>query len=261
MAETTSFSTTTREEVQSQEQYRPEASSISHRERNVGETERYGSIAGGVALVLAGIARRGFPGLLLGGLGAMFVQRGVTGHCDMYHNFGINTARPQRHGVPDNIGIKVERCITINRSSADIFKFLRDSRNLPRFMKHLERVDVIDFKRSRWVAKPFENRTLEWEVEIINEHPNELIAWESAPGAEVPNAGSIRLKPAPNGRGTEVRITMEIYPPAGMPGAFGAKLFGMSPEREVAEDLALLKQVSETGEVATTRGQPSGRRS
>ena len=111
------------------------------------------------------------------------------------------------------------------------------------------------------MAKAFNGRTLEWDVAIINEHPNEMIAWESLPGARVPNAGSIRLKTAPNGRGTEVRITLEVNPPSGMLGVFGARLFGMTPEREIEEDLALLKQVSETGEVATTSGQPTGRHS
>ena len=227
---------------------------------NVGEAERYGSIVGGLALVLAAVARRGLGGLIFGGLGAVLIRRGVLGHCPMYESMGASTARPQRHGVPGNIGVRVERSITINRSAHEIFKFLRDSRNLPHFMKQLERVEVIDAKRSHWVAKAFQGRALEWDVEIINEHPNELIAWESQAGAKVPNAGSIRLKQAPNGRGTEVRIALEVNPPAGMLGVFGAKLFGETPERAVEEDLALLKQVSETGEIATTEGQPTGRR-
>ena len=226
---------------------------------NVGETERYGSIASGLGLIFAGLARRGLGGVILGGLGAALIQRGVTGHCAMYESMGASTRKKGRHGVPDNVGIKVERSITINRSPQDIFTFVRDARNLPRFMKHLDRVDAIDSKRSHWVAKGMDGRALEWDVRIINEHPNELLAWESEPGARVPNAGSIRLKQAPNGRGTEVRIAVEVYPPEGMLGVFGAKLFGTAPEREVEEDLALLKQVSETGEVATTQGQPTGR--
>lgn len=226
---------------------------------NVGEAERYGSIASGAALVLAAIARRGVGGLILGGLGAMFIQRGLTGHCALYERMGITSAPRQRHGVPGSVGVKVERSITINRPAAEIFRFVRDARNLPKFMKHLERVDVIDEKHSHWVAKSFSGRVIEWDVEIVNEHPDELLTWESAAGSPVPNAGTVRLKAAPNGRGTEVRIAFEVYPPAGMLGVFGAKLVGATPEQEVEEDLAMLKQVSETGEVATTKGQPMGR--
>ena len=225
---------------------------------NVGEAERYGSIASGVALMLAGLVRRGVGGLILGGLGAAFIQRGVTGHCALYERLGVSGARPQRHGVPGNIGIKVERSISINRPVPEVFRFLRDSRNLPRFMKHLERVEIIGAKRSHWVAKAFNGRRLEWDVEIINEHPNELIAWESTAGARVPNAGAIRLKPTPDGRNTEVRITLEVYPPAGMLGIFGAKLFGVTPEQEVEEDLAMLKRVSDAGEAGSSEGESAG---
>jgi len=215
---------------------------------NVGEAERYGSIASGVALILAAVVRRGVGGLILGGLGAAFIQRGMTGHCALYESMGVSSAPRKRHGVSGNIGIKVERSITIRRPASDIFRFVRDSRNLPRFMKHLERVVAIDEKRSHWVAKAFAGRVMEWDVEIVNEHPDELLAWESVAGSPVPNAGTIRLKPAADGRGTEVRIALEVCPPAGMLGVLGAKLFGTSPEQEVEDDLAMLKQVSENGD-------------
>ena len=38
-----------------------------------------------------------------------------------------------------------------------------------------------------------------------------------------------------------------------------AKLFGREPGQMIADDLRRLKQILETGEVATTDGQPSGR--
>ncbi len=40
-----------------------------------------------------------------------------------------------------------------------------------------------------------------------------------------------------------------------------AKLIGHEPERELREDLRRFRQLLETGEIATTVGQPSGRRS
>ena len=59
---------------------------------NVGETERYGSIAGGVALIAAALSRRGLPGVLLAILGAAFIARGASGHCRLYHYAGVSTA-------------------------------------------------------------------------------------------------------------------------------------------------------------------------
>jgi uncharacterized membrane protein len=59
---------------------------------NVGETERYISIAGGAILAAYGLARGSLSGLLLGCIGAGFIYRGVTGHCQVYEALGQNTA-------------------------------------------------------------------------------------------------------------------------------------------------------------------------
>jgi uncharacterized membrane protein len=225
---------------------------------NVGEGERYASMTGGLGLMLAGIARRGVGGLILAGLGVAVIQRGLTGHCPLYESMGVTSARAQRPGVPNNRGIKVERGITINRPREEVFSFWRDLRNLSRFMDRIERVDLFGEKRSHWVAKGAGGRRVEWDAEIINEHPNQLIAWESLPGSEVQNAGSVRFEPAPGGRGTEIRVSMEYNPPGGILGALVARLFGEAPDQKMEEDLWRLKQVLEAGEVATTAGQPMG---
>ena len=54
---------------------------------------------------------------------------------------------------------------------------------------------------------------------------------------------------------------MQYDPPGGSVGIKIAKLFGRAPEQQVATDLRRLKQLLETGEIATTEGQPAGRRS
>ena len=261
MAETASFSEV-RPEVKS-----PRVSGLQPEQRasrhhvslNVGESERYGSIIGGLALILAGISRRGLGGLILGTFGVAIIQRGLTGHCPLYESMGVSTTRMERPGVPDNLGFKVERSITINRRPEEVYRFWRDFRNFPQFMPHIERIDLLDEKRSHWVTWGPRGRKLEWDAEIINEHPNQLIAWESLPGATVQNAGSVRFEPAPGGRGTEVRVSLEYNPPGGVLGALGARVFGEAPEEQIEEDLLRLKQVLEAGEVATTQGQPVGK--
>lgn len=239
---------------------------------NVGEAERYASILGGIALLLLGIARRGLGGLFLGGIGAAVIRRGVSGHCPLYRNMGVSTAHTTRAGVPDNVGTRVERSITINRPREEVFDFWRDFQNLPRFMGQIERIDLLDGARSHWVARagrptagrskrPAQAvRTVEWDARIINEIPRELIAWESLPGAQVQSAGSVRFEPAPGGRGTELKIVFEYNLPGRTLGIIAAKLFGEAPGRQLEEDLNRLKQLLEAGEVTTTAGQPAGRR-
>lgn len=63
---------------------------------NVGELERYGSVLGGAALVAAGLSRRSLPGLLLAGLGGLFIVRGTAGYCKLYESIGVSTALPER---------------------------------------------------------------------------------------------------------------------------------------------------------------------
>jgi uncharacterized membrane protein len=146
-------------------------------------------------------------------------------------------------------GIHVTQAITINRPRNEVYGFWQNFENLPRFMAHLESVQVLDGKRSRWKAKAPAGATVEWEAETIEDRPNELIAWRSLPDATVPNSGSVWFKDAPGNRGTEVLVELTYEPPGGKVGALIAKLFGEEPEQQVKGDLRRFKQVMETGEI------------
>jgi uncharacterized membrane protein len=101
---------------------------------------------------------------------------------------------------------------------------------------------------------------LEWDSEIHNETPNELIAWRSLDGGGLDVAGSVRFTPVPGGRGTVVRVNQKINPPGGLLGVAVAKLLGRDPESMIREDLRRFKQLMEAGELANVEGQTSGRR-
>jgi uncharacterized membrane protein len=157
----------------------------------------------------------------------------------------------------------VRQSIVINRSPEELYRFWRDLENLPRFMRHLESVKVTGPNRSHWVARAPGGLRLAWDSEIVADRPNEFISWRSLEGSDVDHAGSVRFERAPGSRGTVVRVEMHYRPPGGP--VFGAaaarlaKLFGEAPEQQLRSDLRPFKQMMETGEVATTDGQPSGR--
>jgi uncharacterized membrane protein len=109
------------------------------------------------------------------------------------------------------------------------------------------------------VAKGPAGSRVEWDAEMSEDIPNQLIAWRSLAGADVDSAGSVRFEPATGGRGTIVRVDMHYRPPAGKAGAWIAKMLGQSPEKQLAVDLRRFKQMVETGEIARTEGQPAGR--
>lgn len=150
---------------------------------------------------------------------------------------------------PQNRAIHVVRAITINRPRKEVYDFWRNFENLPRFMEHLESVQVLDERQSHWRAKAPAGTTVEWDAETIEDRPNEVIAWRALQNADVANSGSVRFKDAPGGRGTEVIVELRYQPPGGKIGAIIAKLFGEEPSQQVASDLRRLKQVLEVGEV------------
>jgi uncharacterized membrane protein len=167
----------------------------------------------------------------------------------------------RRDGARNGGAICVAQAVTINKAPEDLYRFWRDLQNLPRFVKHLESVRETGNRRSHWVVRAPAGITVEWDAEITEDRPNELIAWRSIEGADVRHMGSVRFDRAPGGRGSTVRVEMQYRPPAGAVGATVAKLFGENQERRVKDDLRRFKQIMETGEIITTEGQPAGRSS
>ena len=146
-------------------------------------------------------------------------------------------------------GTRVRKSITVNRSADEVYAFWRNFENLPRFMKHLESVQTTGDGRSHWKASAPAGKTVEWDAVTTEDRPNELIAWRSVEGADVPNSGEVRFVAAPGGRGTEIHVDLRYDPPAGKLGALFAKLFGEEPSQQVSGDLRRFKQVLEVGEV------------
>lgn len=230
---------------------------------NISQTERTASVIAGGALLVTGLIKRNPLGWTLAALGGELIRRGATGHCYLYQTLGMRTADlgqgAETTSVPYELGVRVEKAVTVNKPREEVYRFWRNVENLPKFMEHLQCVKRIDDKRSHWVAKGPAGREVEWDAEIVNETENELIGWRSIEGSQVQNAGSVTFRTAPDGRGTEVRVLLQYNPPAGAVGAIAAKLFRQEPSGQIEHDLMCFKQMMEAGEVPTTVGQPSGR--
>jgi uncharacterized membrane protein len=155
----------------------------------------------------------------------------------------------------------VEKCITVNKSPDECYRFWREFDRFPEFMEHLEAVSKITDTRSHWKARAPIGSSVEWDADITADQPGELISWHSAEGADVDNGGTVRFERAPGGRGTIVRVEMQYQPPGGKAGALVARLFGENPAQQMDADLRRFKQLIETGEITTTEGQSSGARS
>src|SRR5690606_17069942 len=157
--------------------------------------------------------------------------------------------------------VHFSKTIWINKPAEEVYRFWRDFEGFPRFMGHLEEVKTLDEKRSHWKARGPMGMEVEWDAEIIEDVPNERLAWRSVENADIDNAGLVRFEKAPDGLGPIVRIETLYGPPAGTAGMIVAKLFGEEPAIQIDGDLRRFKQMIETGEITTTIGQPAGKRS
>jgi uncharacterized membrane protein len=217
---------------------------------NVADVERWASALGGAAITACGIRylkEKPLAGALIAAAGTAFIYRGATGHCPIYASAGINTANGRtdtRSALSGNRGVNVEAVVSINRPAYELFRYWRNFELLPTFMDHLVSVRQLDQDRSHWVAKAPAGRTVEWDADIINEIPGELIAWRTRDNADVVSAGSVTFKAAP-GRGTDVRVRLQYHPPAGRFGSTIAWMFGEEPSQTIQADLQRFKSLME----------------
>ena len=154
--------------------------------------------------------------------------------------------------------VRVTRSVTIKRPREALFEYWRQLENLPRFMYHLRDVRSTGNGRSHWIARAPAGQEAEWDAEIVDERPGELIAWRALPGSDIQHQGSVRFRSAPADRGTEVEVALEYDAPGGKAGALIATLFGEEPTQQIRDDLRRFKQVMETGEVVLSDGSLEG---
>jgi len=162
---------------------------------------------------------------------------------------GFGQARPDG-------AIRVSKSFTINAPPGDVHAFWRQLDNFPKFMRHVESVQMMSDRTSHWVARGPAGTRVHWDAEMIEDTP-QRISWRSLERADVRNSGTVEFKPAPGGRGTELRVRLEYDPPGGRAGKWFAKLFGEEPEQQLYDDLRRVKSLIETGEIARTAGSSS----
>jgi uncharacterized membrane protein len=230
---------------------------------NINETERLISIAAGIPVTIFGLTRGILNGLVPTLFGSSLILRGVTGHSYLYQVLGVSTVKhtPTITGLPNNQGIQVKRSVTIITSPEELYRYWRDFRNAPRFMVNIESVQTTGDGRSHWVAKTPTGTKIEWDAEITNDEPGRLIAWRKTQGSFLaPSGGSVRFEPKRSLRETVTRLEIEFHQFRGSIGTMLGSVLGQIPEQLVRQDLERFKELMEAGEIATTAGQPSGRR-
>jgi uncharacterized membrane protein len=210
---------------------------------NLSSANRWLALVGGLLFFGAGMRRRGTARRTMSAVGIAIAYRGLRSLCAIYISNLAKTSRT----LPYKEGIVEEHTVTVARSADSLYRFWRNFENLPRIMRHLDRVVVLDANRSRWVVRAPGGTHIEWFAEVINDVPNELIAWRSLANSNIDTAGSVRF--VPQAEGTLVRVTLRYDPPARSVVRTVTRLLGSDASAQIEEDLLRFKETMQRGRV------------
>jgi uncharacterized membrane protein len=214
------------------------------------ELERWAGVAMATAVVAYGLSRRSLPGAALAAAAAPLAYRGVTGAWPGFSNGLADT----RVALGGGRGIHVREAIRLEVPLEVVYVFWRRLENLPLFMTHIQEVRDLGGGRSHWVAEGPADILVEWDAEIINEVPNEVIGWRSIAGSDIATAGSVHFSTARQGRSTQVSVNLQYAAPGGTASRLLASVLGRDPAHMIREDLRRVKQLLEAGETPRATG-------
>jgi len=214
---------------------------------NAGVAGRTAAFAGAGLLLGAALRRRSPAAFAAAAVGALpLVWRGATGHWPLPAKL---TASP----------VIVKTRLVVWRPAPQVYAAWRDFDRLAAILRHVDRVDLLDERRSHWSVRAPGGKHVEWDAEITEDRPGEVLAWQSLPDSPLQQLGSLHFDPWRDG-GTLLRVDLRLLPPAGAAGNAVTALLQPFVEREIHEDLRRFKRALEAGEVPTTNGQPHGER-
>ncbi|NHZ98949.1 SRPBCC family protein [Massilia sp. CCM 8734] len=192
------------------------------------------AMLGGGTLGLAGMLTRRMPLAMVVGLaGAALLMRSMTK--------GALPGLSRQQGRSGMVAL--EKTIRIDAPPEQVYALWASYDNFPRFMANVVEVRELGNRRSHWVVKGPAGSEFSFDAVLTEQVRPHRLAWRSAPGAQVEQAGSVRLEPSRGGTLATVRLSYR--PPAGAVGQAVATLFGGDPEHALEEDLGRLKSLLE----------------
>ncbi len=211
---------------------------------NVSRQGRIVSAATGMAILSgSGYIKQPFIKRMLKAAGLYLLYRGVSGNCPITSTLG-KKVEPEMHAP----AINIKSSCLVNQSKEVVYDFWKDFENLPIFMRHLQRVTILNDKQSHWVIKtPGNMPSVEWDAEILEDNGSEL-SWRSLPGSMIETAGKLKFEGWPGDK-TQIDILISYRPPAGYIGTAVATLLKTPFENIIKEDVENFKQYIEAGKV------------
>ena len=151
---------------------------------------------------------------------------------------------------------------TIQAEPNALYRLWSDLSLIPRWQEHVISVSPTGPDTSTWVIgnpEDEDGKRIQFDSQITKDVPGETIAWTSI-SPEIEQTGGVTFVPSPSGRGTVVTLIQTVKVPGGNLGNAIAGAGERSPRQTVIENLRHFKQLAETGEIPSVKGQPHGPR-
>ena len=149
--------------------------------------------------------------------------------------------------------------VTIGLPVAEVYAFIRDFTNYPKFMRDLVEVEPVDGKIVRLTYQDAGGPHV-GEIQKLDEVRDQSVSWKAVDDPAMNHLGVFSVEPAPGDRGTVVSLRMHFDGEVkGKVKGMIAYFTGRDPKNESFINLRRLKAYLETGEVPTILGQPNGR--
>jgi uncharacterized membrane protein len=102
----------------------------------------------------------------------------------------------------------IEKTIAVQKPIRTVYNQWTQFEDFPEFMEGVEEVRQLDDTHLHWVAKigPVER---EWDAEIVQQLPDQAIAWRAIDGSQ--NAGAVTFRPVAADT-TEIVLELEFEP-------------------------------------------------
>ena len=140
----------------------------------------------------------------------------------------------------------VAHYIEVDVPADKAYAWWRGLTNLPSVMPDVESItaSTADATTTHWKVHGPLGKSVEWDARIVEDVPNEKIAWASVGGDNtVATSGAVRFDDHGGSTGVEVPLTYD--PPAGVVGEAVAKLFA-DPQDKVEKAVAAFKEQIES---------------
>jgi len=141
-----------------------------------------------------------------------------------------------------------------------LYELWSDVSAIPLWQEHVVSVTPLTATQSHWVMgnpEDAEGKRIEFDSEIVEDIPGQKLAWKSIAG-DVEQAGEVHFHARIDGRGTVVTLIQHFK--IGVLANAAAATAERGPKQTVIENMRHFKELAETGEIPSVKGQAHGPR-